>query len=78
MASGGNGVPDTIKAVVNFYQAAGPIGRQKLYRENGSQTGIDNRLIAGTMHSRIEDRRDLQDATVNAARLVIDTLKQAA
>ena len=78
MASGGNGVPDTIKGVVNFYQASGPIGRQKLYRESGSQAGIDNRLIAGTMHGTIEDRRDLQDATVIAVRLVIDTLKQAA
>lgn len=78
MTSGGNGVPDSIEGVVNFYQAARPIGRQKLYRENGSQAGIDNRLIAGTMHSRIEDRRDLQDATVNAVRLVIDTLKKAA
>jgi hypothetical protein len=78
MASGGNGVPDTIESVVNFYQASGPIGRQKLYRQSGSQAGIDNRPIAGTMHGRIEDRRDLQDATVNAVRLVVDSLRQAA
>jgi hypothetical protein len=78
IASGGNGVPATLECVINFYQASGPIGRQKLYRESGSQAGIDNRLITGAMHGAIEDRRDLQDATVNAVRLVIDTLKQAA
>lgn len=74
MASGGNGVPDRIDRVVNFYQTTGLIGRQRLYRESGGERSIENRLITGTMHGALEDRRDLQDDTVRRIKLVIDAL----
>lgn len=74
MSSGGNGVPDRIDRVVNFYQTAGLIGRQRLYHAAGVETGIENRPITGTMHGALEDRRDLQDDTVRRIKLVIDAL----
>lgn len=60
MFSGGNAVPDRIGRVVNFYQGSGLIGRQRLYRADGSERGISNEIITGTMHGTIEDRPDLQ------------------
>lgn len=60
MFSGGNTVPDRITRVVNFYQNGGLIGRQKLYRPDGSERGIVNALVTGTIHGSMDDHPDLQ------------------
>jgi hypothetical protein len=69
--SGGNVVPDRPQRVINFYQSSGLIGRQKLYRADGSLRGIENFNIQGTMHSAIEDNPELHRVSVEEIKKVI-------
>lgn len=75
--SGGNAVPDRIGSIVNWYQRTSLfIRNQQLTRTDGSTNGIENRLITGTIHGAMEDRRDLQDESVRRIRLVVDLLNK--
>jgi hypothetical protein len=64
VTSGGNTVPDRVPVVVNNYQNGLPIGMQRLYRADGSERGIQNRLIVGVDHAAIEDVPLLQQDAV--------------
>lgn len=74
MGSGGNSVPANIAKVINFYQGNGLIGRQSLERVSGLTTGIENKLITGTMHEAIEDIPDLQQRAVAEIKSLIARL----
>jgi hypothetical protein len=69
MTSGGNTVPDRIGRVVNNYQNGLPIGMQRLARADGSERGIQNRLVTGVVHASIEDVPALQK---DAVKLISD------
>ena len=66
--SGGNAVHERVGRVVNFYTTSGLIGRQKLYRHDGSMRNIANLAKAGVSHAGIDDDRDVQDFVVSEIR----------
>lgn len=74
MGSGGNRAPDNITHVINFYQEGLPIGFQRVYRDDGSERGIQNILIKNVSHAVIEDLPQLQQQAVDAVKLVIEKL----
>ena len=69
IGSGGNVVPMNVRKVINFYQVPWmplAIGGQKLYRDDGSLTGVTNTRVSNTSHVGISGREDLYDITVRA------------
>lgn len=67
-----------VKKVVNFYQRGKwylpflSIGRQKLYRPDGSESGISNEFIADASHVNIDDNQSLHARSLELLKAVKD------
>lgn len=59
-----------VARVVNFYQAGGLIGDQKLIRADGSTVGIINQLV-GTTHTEIDDLALLHDKAIEEVKRLL-------
>ena len=71
--TGGNSAPARVGKVLNFWQQAPlfAIGNQRVFREDGGQSGVTNFEIKNIIHGAVDDSPEVQALSVDAIKGVL-------